>query len=243
VLAVAMSVLALALAVAVVFLFVRAGSEPEAEPARPSGADLPDVRVPDLVGREVEDATNALQSIGLEIVVDDPTPNPSIPANQIFETNPPGDALAAPGTLVRVLVSGGRPAVPVPDVAGLQQAEAERILREAGFELSPPLEQASADVPSGTAISTNPPADEELSPDTPVQLVVSTGPPPFTLTRVIGLSENDAVGQLQALGLQVEVTRRFSTASDGQVLDQTPDGGIQVRAGDTVTLVVSLGPS
>jgi serine/threonine-protein kinase len=239
-LALLMTGLAVALAIAVVFVVVRGGADVAApEPDRAVG--LPEVPVPDLRGRDVADATNALQSIGLEIVVASPTPDPSAPPNTILDSNPPADALAAPGTLVRVFVSGGPPAEPIPAVGGLERGGAERILREAGFTPAPPREEESRDVAQGLVIRSDPAEGEEAAQGTPVQLVLSSGPPPFTLSRLIGLSESDAVRQLEAAGLRPDVLRRFSTAPVGQVIDQAPDGGVEVREGDTVTITISLG--
>lgn len=59
---------------------------------------------------------------------------------------------------------------------------------------------------------------------------------------VIGLAENEATASLKSAGLLVEVTeRRFSTKPRGDVLEQDPSGGVELKRGDTVRLIVSAG--
>lgn len=60
---------------------------------------------------------------------------------------------------------------------------------------------------------------------------------------LIGKTQEEATAALQKLEILVESRREFSdTFGEGQVFRTDPRGGIQIRAGKTVTLLVSKGP-
>ncbi len=63
-----------------------------------------------------------------------------------------------------------------------------------------------------------------------------------TVPSTVGLSEQEAVRAIEALGLQAVVeTSSSEEIATGLVIAQTPEGGAQISEGQTVTLVVSTG--
>jgi len=59
---------------------------------------------------------------------------------------------------------------------------------------------------------------------------------------VVGAQVADATNTLQAAGFKVQTTtQQNDTAPEGQVVDQTPKGGVKADKGSVVTLVVSSG--
>ncbi len=60
-----------------------------------------------------------------------------------------------------------------------------------------------------------------------------------TVPRVVGLSEERAVGRLEGAGLEVEVAREAGPTPDGRVFDQDPAPGSRVQPGSTVTISVA----
>jgi hypothetical protein len=74
---------------------------------------------------------------------------------------------------------------------------------------------------------------------TPTQTVVTV-----TVPNVIGLSEGEARGSLEALGLTVSITTELSDEiAEGVVAAQDPAAGVTAEAGATVLIEVSAGPS
>jgi eukaryotic-like serine/threonine-protein kinase len=59
---------------------------------------------------------------------------------------------------------------------------------------------------------------------------------------VVGLSEEDAVEQLDRRGFDVEVEERPSNRKEGRVFRQAPSAGEEAEEGSTVTIYVSGGP-
>lgn len=63
-----------------------------------------------------------------------------------------------------------------------------------------------------------------------------------TVPSTVGLSEQEAVRAIEALGLQAVVeTSSSEEIAVGFVVSQTPEGGAQIGEGQTVTIVVSTG--
>jgi serine/threonine-protein kinase len=65
---------------------------------------------------------------------------------------------------------------------------------------------------------------------------------PVTVPLVIGLQEEEAIAQLEKVGLKWEIKRQADTKQPaGTVSDQIPPDGTRLARGETVTLVVSTG--
>lgn len=98
-----------------------------------TGAQEPtsDAGVPNVVGLRDTDADAGLQAAGFQVTS---TPVSSTrPRGTVLTQSPAGGSLAAPGSTVRITVSGGRQVRTVPNVVGETEAAADRILRDAGF--------------------------------------------------------------------------------------------------------------
>ena len=71
-------------------------------------------------------------------------------------------------------------------------------------------------------------------------LMFDSGAKEIEVPKVEGLLEAEAKTQLEALGLQVEITESMdSQAEQGKVLRQTPIGGAKVKEGRVITLVIA----
>lgn len=80
------------------------------------------------------------------------------------------------------------------------------------------------------------PSDDETTTTTTAEGLVA-------VPRVVGLSEERAVGRLEAAGFEVEVEREQAEAPEGQVRSQDPEAGSRVEKGSTVTIrVLEAGP-
>lgn len=126
-------------------------------------------------------------------------------------------------------------------VAGMSAAEAQNQLKKLGLvtELSYVESEAyeqniviSSDITPGTRIPTG----------TTVTLTVSSGKEGREVPNVMGLSDKDAVKQLEAQGFSVNRTESYSSSVEkGNVISQSPEGGQKAPAGSVITVNVSLG--
>ena len=74
-----------------------------------------------------------------------------------------------------------------------------------------------------------------------MRLNVSKGSGTVNVPSLVGTSQNDAVAQLEAAGLDANVVPVPSTEPAGTVVAQNPTSG-EVRRGSSVRLNVSNGP-
>ncbi|MGA8245329.1 MAG: Stk1 family PASTA domain-containing Ser/Thr kinase [Nocardioides sp.] len=128
-------------------------------------------QVPYLIGQTRQQAETALADAHLtgkfHVVKSDE------PANTVVRTTPPANTQVPQGSPVDVYVSKGPQKVP--DVVGMQQADAEQALRDRGF-VPVPVTSSNSDAPAGQVIQQVPGAGQREPQGTQVTIVVSTGP-------------------------------------------------------------------
>ena len=160
----------------------------------------------------------------------DQEPSETVAAGRVIRSEPGPGGRVLRGHSVTVVLSSGRPAVPVPSVTGQSADDAQVAIRQAG--LQPQLtEQSSADVEAGQIISQTP-AGGTAKRGSTVALVVSTGPGIVAVPDVRGLSIDDARQKLSDAGFRVKVR----SLRIGNVIAQSPRGGSQREQGSTVTI-------
>jgi serine/threonine-protein kinase len=132
----------------------------------------------------------------------------------------------------------------VPDVLGKDKDTAIGMLQEAGLHPAFGGEQFSETVPAGAVISADP-ASGSLIRGSDVRLVVSKGVERFVVPAdLAGQPADDVQGRLQQLFPTLVFQRTPHTSETigaGNVISFDPPAGTQLKAGDTVTLVVSSG--
>jgi len=111
------------------------------------------VGVPDLKGLTVAEAKNQLSDLGLEVGTVDEVDDPDTEAGKIIDSNPGAGTSVAPATKINVRVGTGK--VPVPNVVGKSQSEAQTIIAAANLQVETRFRQTN-DVPEGTVISQRP---------------------------------------------------------------------------------------
>lgn len=137
---------------------------------------------------------------------------------------------------------GGEPELrAVPDVVGLEVAEARERLTAEGFVVEA-LRRASDEAPPETVFAQDPAAGTELEEGGTVRISVSVGPATTTVPSVVGLSQDDATQRLQQAGLEATAARVPSSEPEGVVVAQAPAAGEDVERGSSVRINVSGGP-
>ena len=135
------------------------------------------------------------------------------------------------------------PEVTVPMVTELSQAEAARILIDAGLEVGQVVEQEDPDTEPGIVIAQDPAPGETLEEGDAVNLTVSSGLPPVEVPRVVDLTQRDAEGRLETNDLVPDFrAEESSDVEEGIVISQDPEEGEMVPPGTTVVVRVSSGP-
>ena len=127
--------------------------------------------IPNLDGMPAEGAARALEAAGFTVAFDEV--EHERPAGTVLAVQPePGSHVQLPAT-VRLRVSAGPPHVTVPDVAGMDQNEARRVLEESGLTVGNVEFNRFSWEPEGTVLAQLPDAGEEAAAGSSVDLVVS----------------------------------------------------------------------
>jgi len=207
------------------------------------GEDEVMVEVPNVTGLPQAEALTRLQQDGFE-VRSFFEPSDTVEAGNVIRTNPAFGTEVPEGSTVEMFVSSGPEEFPVPPVVGQTLEEAERLITAAGLTLGQVTQRADADFAEGIVIEQSPSAGVRVGSEAPVNLVVSTGPELVIVPNLVDLSERDATAQLQALGLLVRVVDEYSEEVDPDLVIRTdPVADTEIQLGDTVLIVVSLGPA
>ncbi|MEX0980193.1 MAG: PASTA domain-containing protein [Gemmatimonadota bacterium] len=195
------------------------------------------VAVPDLRGLDRGGAMTALEGAGLELGDIDTIRHPRVQEGEILGQTPLAGQLSNPAGAVAVTVSGGPERRPVPDVVRLQANRAVTVLQATGFSVV--VDSVEAELPKGRVVRLDPAPGTEANLPLDVRIFVSRGPPMVEMPRLIAMQEEEALAQLDTLGLVVEVETVFRFGADqGAVIDQDPGPGIRLERGSAVTLTV-----
>ena len=199
------------------------------------------VAVPNVVGLKEQQAVTLIQNAGLEPDVQRAA-NADVEKDRVFDQNPnPGNRIQK-GDRVEIFVSTGAPKTSVPDVVGMNYGDAVQALNDVNLNAN--KNEVFSQKPAGQVISQEPGAGESVVEGTEVTLDVSKGVKNVEVPNVIDMSEADARATLEAAGFAVSSTSAPSdTTAEGNVSDQSPDGGTQAPKGSTVAITVSSGPN
>ncbi len=146
---------------------VRAGSRINLTVAGP-----PPVAMPALVGLVRADAEAGLSSAGLKMGTVTEVYDASAPAGTVMSQTPAAGTVLTRASAVAVVVSKGPVPVPVPQVKGLTQADATKVMQDAGFVVT--VKKAEDEAEKDIVIAQEPDGGE-AQPGSTVVLTVSKG--------------------------------------------------------------------
>lgn len=135
------------------------------------------------------------------------------------------------------------PEVVTPDVVGMPEDEAVRALTESGLNVER-FEVENESVPPGQVVRQDPPGNLTVKSNRTVRIWVSSGPPSLTLPSLEGRTRQEAVAELENLGLIYDIEEEYSQrVPKGHVIRHEPEAETTVYPGrTTVKLVISAGP-
>ena len=203
-----------------------------------------EVPAPNFVGMTYAEVTQQYSSSGFQfktVTGNDPTK----PVDEILDQNPKAEMPILPNEEILLTVNAGGETVPMPDLTGYTQADAEDKLN--GMHLTFTVQSvADEQTEEGYVTSTDPPADTQVTEGlTEVTVYVSTGKTTekVKVPNVANLTLSDAKTQIVAAGLVVgNVTPEDDSGQPKDtVLYTDPLNGVEVDKGDTVNLIVSSG--
>ena len=206
-------------------------------------SQVPSHTVPEeLVGAQQDEVVEMIGGNGWDIVTRRDYYDNTIEGEVVRTVPEPGTSLREGETLT-LHVSLGPPLVPVPqDLVGLSQEDAEDQLATAGLQADIQT-QPSDEVDAGIVIGLGEDVADQMPRGSSVPLIVSSGSDEPEIPDLEGENYRDAVAELEALGLDVELDFRQARGGreEGEVIRTDPGEGEEVDQGSTVEVVVAGG--
>ena len=200
-----------------------------------------DVEVPRVEGLTIEEAGARLEEAGLTVRIGKGSFDEQAPIDTVLSQRPRSGASIREGSQVLLIPSLGPPPVKVPNLIGLTAGKAKKALEAIDLELGRSTERYDEEFPAGQIVEQAIPAKEKTPQGSAVDVVLSRGPAPLPVPRVVGETEENARGLLTPWVVAADTDYSDSVAR-GFVISQTPDPKTKLQPGETVTIVVSLGP-
>ncbi|MFN2321953.1 MAG: PASTA domain-containing protein [Trueperaceae bacterium] len=201
-----------------------------------------EIRVPSAIGLGYEEAAARMRDAGLEPRAFVEVDRAAAP-NEVVSQSPATGHTVRPGRVVALGVNGLTEAAAVPTLVGLDEVDAVARADAVGV----PVERVAyvgSERPVGSVIAQQPLAGAVLVPGEGVGLTVSRGPgdAPVVLPDVVGRNVDEAVAELEVLGIRhvEQVAAAVSFDRPRSVTDQRPSGGSSVLPSTPVTLVYAL---
>jgi hypothetical protein len=196
--------------------------------------------MPNLVGKNVSDASSMLRSRGLVLRVADRVYS-DVPINVVVRQTPSAGQLMKVSQQAHVVLSLGQRQLEIPLLEGNSLRVSRIELLRAGLQVGEVSAVTMPDEPVDTVVLQTPrPGAGAATPR--VDVLVSQGPRDvaYVMPHLIGLNEIDAQHRLDVAGLHRKVN--YVTAPQwphASVIDQSPLAGSRVSASATIELTVA----
>ncbi len=199
-----------------------------------------EVTMPNLVGKNVSEASKMLQSRGLVLRVADRIYSDQ-PINVVLRQTPTAGLLMKVSQQAHVVLSLGQRELQIPLLEGNSlRASRVELLRQ-GLQVGEVSAVSMPDMPADAIVLQNPkPGSGAATPR--VDVLISQGPKEtsYVMPHLVGLNEVEAQHRLD----QAQMRRKVNYVGapqwpHGSVIDQTPLAGAKVAASATIELTIA----
>jgi beta-lactam-binding protein with PASTA domain len=207
------------------------------------------VTVPDVKGRNLDEATAVLKEAGLERGAVSEVEGPEDKIGIVVNQSPAAGTRVGKGSAVGLVVGKAKEPEPtevtVPNVVRLTRKDAKVVLEGAGLVVgevtTKPVQDALVDI----VLDQSPDAGSVVQPGSAVSLIVGERqeePSGKEVPAVTGRKSEEAQEILRAAGFATRVTQKpvRSDAQVGIVVAQAPTAGTVAQPGSTVTISVGV---
>ncbi|MFD4739400.1 Stk1 family PASTA domain-containing Ser/Thr kinase [Streptomyces virginiae] len=195
--------------------------------------------VPKLIGQTFEVAQKSGENVGLKVVKGQDAPCDDQPKGNVCKQDPAADTKVDNGSTVTVTISTGAPKVTVINVQSLSFEEAEKQLKEKGFQVD--RKPQESDRPAGTVLEQSPKSGTEAERNSVVTLTVAKEISKAAVPELRGKKKDEAVKALTDAKLRLgSVTEQEAPgAVPGTVVSQQFEAGQEIEVGKTVNITIA----
>ncbi|SDC57543.1 MULTISPECIES: Stk1 family PASTA domain-containing Ser/Thr kinase [unclassified Candidatus Frackibacter] len=207
--------------------------------------NVPIVKVPDLIGKDLKSAREELAKEGLKLEIYNRNYNNQIPEGHIISQYPKQGKEVKSNRDISVVVSKGARLTEVPKVVEKTLREAKISLDEADLKLGKVTFVFNDQIEKGLVINQDPSSQAKAKINSKVNLIVSKGKKakPVVVPNLVGLNEENAKQRLRNLNLIIGEVKYQESLNyfKGQVMAQEPKASTKLSAGSPVNLTISSG--
>jgi serine/threonine-protein kinase len=165
-------------------------------------------------------------------------PAQSTPPATSVPTEP--NSLVTPASGTTLTPSFGNEVL-VPNLIGRTQADAEKLAAANGLQVIIGAARSDPKVPQGNVVAQNPTVGKKVAKGAVVEINLSDGPKVSPVINLLNVIYDDAAQGLEAYGWDVRLVEQYSQDTYHKILSQEPAPGVQLAAGEPLTLTVSGG--
>lgn len=210
--------------------------------------NAPEVQVPDLLDRTLEEAIDLAKENGLKI--DEKKIkyelSDEFEEGKIMEQKPGANQYVKKNKKINLVISKGATEgdIEVISVLGEQYEDAAEKLEKLGLKVKK-LEREDADAEIGEVVAQSPKKGVKVTENTVIELYVCTSHPEESheqVPGVIGMTKSQAENVLKKDGFALgNVKKEASDKPEGEIIRQEPTAGSESPKGTYVNIVISMG--
>ncbi len=196
--------------------------------------------MPNLVGKNVAEASQALRSKGLILRVADRVYS-DLPINQVVRQTPPPGMLMKVSQQAHVVLSLGQKQLEIPSLEGGTLRVSRIELLRGGLQVGEVSMVSLPDEPVDKVLLQNP-KQGKMAATPKVDVLVSAGPKEtsYVMPFLIGLNEAEAERRLDQVSLRHKLNNLSAPQwPHGTVIDQTPLAGTKIASTAEVEMTVA----
>ena len=186
--------------------------------------------VPELIGLSTDESVILLQDAGFKVAISE-LPSDDVPGRVLY-THPSAGKRVEANSKIELQVAVERV---VPDVMGKSEDEAKALFEESGYTNVEFILVKSEEV-EGKIIAVDPEVSTPLTAASKITVSIAD---PYKVPDVIGLSEADAIAQVEAQGLVPVVEYIFNDNPENLVFEVAPAVGEILSANSEVSIKVA----
>ena len=199
----------------------------------------PEITVPDVNGKPVAEAQQALESQGFKVEIENKV-DTSVKPGTVLRMDPVAGIRRKEGATITLVVSGTEKTTAVPKVVGLKQDQAEKLLSEKNLRIEKIEYKWEQDKPEGIILSQSPEEKSQLGENGAVNIVINKKEEKnVAVPDLKGMTLAEARKKLEDLKLKVEVREEDSEKNKDTVIGMSPEVNDTITEGSTVVLLVS----
>jgi serine/threonine-protein kinase len=202
-----------------------------------------EVEIPDLLGKDLDYASNILTERHLHFRVVERQIDAKIPRDHILAQDPEPGTKSAKNAIVRISVSNGIETVTLPDVTGKSWEQSRRLIRQNQFRIGDVAYAHSNESPVDTIVTQSPRPGSDVNLGERIDLLVSRGARKKVMVMPDLVEERleYALQVIHRLGLVLNTVARedYPYIPPDTVLSHSPKAGALVEEQNMVTFVVS----